>query len=495
MKRMQVLAWVSFLAGCLSAQTYNVDDFGAVPNVQKVNTEAIQKAIDQCALTGGEVLIPAGNYLTGTLYLKNNITLHIAEGATLQGSTSFADYPDNQVRYVNSFSYPSGKLFENKALLFGEGVSNITITGKGTIDGSGDSPTFQLGNDSSPGSRKRPSVILLIDSKDIRVHDLTLRNSAYWMQNYLGCDGLHLKGLTIYNHSNYNQDAMDIDACNVLVEDCVIDADDDGVCLKSHDANRPVENVVVRNCLISTNCNAVKFGTKSDGGFRNIDISRCTIRKASVDHIRQWQKVLSFIELPTTVISGFAIESVDGGMITDLRISDILMFDVQTPIFVMQGRRNVGQAGNADFYASDKAAFDASLRPGKVARISFKNIMAKSHSKMASSVTAYPGYYVEDISFENVTFDTMGNGTQEEANTPLKENPHAYPENRMYGHVYPASGLYLRRVKGVVLKNMDFYVRNTDYRPAVILDDVHNVTMEGIKGTLPAGGKPLVEKR
>jgi polygalacturonase len=491
-KRLLIISLLCVFGSTLFAQNYDIKDFGAVADGRTMNTEAIQKAIDQCALTGGKVIIPQGVFLSGTLYMKNNVELHLEEGALLKGSASFADYPDNRVEYVNSFSYPNGKLFENKALIFGEGLSHIAITGKGTIDGNGDSPTFQLGNDSNANSRMRPSVMLFIDCKDIKVHGLHLRNSAYWMQNYLGCDGLHIKGLTIYNHTNFNQDAMDIDACNVLVEDCIIDSDDDGVCLKSHDANRPVDNVTVRNCLISTNCNAVKFGTKSDGGFRNIHISRCVIRKASEDNVRQWQKALKFIELPTTVISGIALESVDGGIIENVHLSDIVMFDVQTPIFVVQGRRNVGQAGNAGFYASEKNTFDASLRPGKVSGIHFKNIMAKSHSKMTSSITAYPGYRIEDVSLENITFNTMGMGTKEEANTPLKENPHAYPENRMYGFVYPSSGLFLRHLKGVTLTDVNLFVRNDDYRSAIILDDVHGARLKGVTGTSPVGDKPFI---
>lgn len=491
-KRELIISLLSVFTCTLFSQTYNIMNYGAIADGKTMNTKAIQETINQCTITGGRVIIPQGVYVSGTLYMKSNVELHLEEGALLKGSTSFDDYPDNYVKYVNSFSYPNGKLFENKALIFGEGLSHIAVTGKGTIDGSGDSPTFQLGNDSSPESRKRPSVILFIDCKDIRIYDLNLRNSAYWMQNYLGCDGLHIKGLHIYNHTNFNQDAMDIDARNVLVEDCIIDADDDGICLKSHDINRPVENVVVRNCQISTNCNAVKFGTKSDGGFRNINISRCVIHKATEDNVRQWQKTLKFIELPTTVISGFALESVDGGMIENVHISDILMFDVQTPIFVLQARRNVGQAGNSSFYSSEKNTFNTSLRPGRVSGIHFRNIMAKSHSKMTSSVTGYPGDYIEDISFENVTFNTMGMGTEEESNIALKENPHAYPENRMYGFVYPASGLFLRHIKGLIIKDMDLFVRNDDYRSAVILDDVKKATLKDILGTLPIGDKPFI---
>ncbi len=482
------------LLSCTDNKNYNVLDYGAKGDGKTINTEAIQKAIDKCAANGGGiVVIPAGEFISGTICMKSNVELYLQEDALLKGSDSFDDYPDNHVNYINSFSYPNGKLFENKALIFGEGLSDIAIGGEGTIDGNGDSPAFDLGNDSSPESRRRPSVILFIDCKNITVSGLNLRNSAYWMQNYLGCDGLHLKELNIYNHTNFNQDAMDIDAKNVLVENCVIDADDDGVCLKSHDVKRPVENVTVRNCVISTNCNAVKFGTKSDGGFRNINISNCVIKKASEDNVRQWQENLEFIELPTTVISGFALESVDGGFIENVSISDVLMFDVQTPVFVIQGRRNVGQAGNDKFYESEKTAFDTSLLPGKISNIRFKNIMARSHSKMTSSVTAFPGHYIENITFENVTFSTMGHGTQEEASTPLMENPHAYPENRMFGYVYPASGLYLRRVKNVLLDNLDLHVRNTDYRSAIIICDVHDIKINSLACDIPAGNNPVIQ--
>jgi Endopolygalacturonase len=482
-----------YLYSC-NEKEHNIKDFGAVGDGKTSDTRAIQEAIDKCAdRGGGRVIVPEGEYLTGTLYMKDNVELYLEEKALIKGSSSFEDYPDNEVKYVNSFSYPNGKLFENKALIFGEGLSNISITGPGTIDGNGDAPAFQLGNDASPESRKRPCMLLFIDCENIKVYDLHMRNSAYWMQNYLGCDGLHLKGLTIYNHTNFNQDAMDIDAKNVLVEDCVIDADDDGVCLKSHDPNRPVENVTVRNCVISTNCNAVKFGTKSDGGFKNVDISGCTIKKASEDNVRQWQQALEFIELPTTVISGFALETVDGGIIENVTVSDIQMEDVQTPIFVIMGRRNVGQAGNEDFYNSEKNGLDPSLQAGKVSNLSFKNITAKSHSKMTSSITAAPGYFVENVVLENIQISTMGHGTKEEADTPLPEYNGSYPENRMYGFTYPSSGLFFRHIKNLTLTKVELEVRNEDYRPAVMLEDVHGVNIEALSGTMPSGKRAFIK--
>lgn len=487
-----ILSMVVLWQSCANKTGFNVKNYGAVGDGATINTQAIQKAVDEChSKGGGTVIIPEGVYISGTLYMKDNVNLHLEERAILKGSASFSDYPDNKVKYINSFTHPPGKEFGCKALIFAEGVRNVSVTGKGTIDGNGDNPAFQLGNDSSPESRKRPCMLLFIDSKNIKVHGLHLRNSAYWLQNYLGCDTLHLKGLNIYNHTNFNQDAMDIDANNVLVEDCNIDADDDGICLKSHDPNRIVENVTVRNCTIATNCNAVKFGTKSDGGFRNINISNCFIKKASEDNMRKWQENLKFIELPTTVISGIALESVDGGMIDNVTVSDITMQDVQTPIFVIMGRRNAGQAGNQDFYNSEKNGLEPSLKVGRVSNLTLRNITAISHSKMTSSISAVQGYYVENVTLENIKISTMGDGTKAEADAPLPEYAGSYPENRMYGFVYPSSGLFLRHIKNVTLKNIDLSVRKEDFRPSVILDDVHKISIDNLMAAPPAGNQPI----
>jgi polygalacturonase len=476
-------------------QELNVSDYGAIGDGKTINTSAIQCTIDLCNRNGGgKVIVPEGIFVSGTLYLKDNVNLYIEACSVLKGSSSFKDYPDNNVKYTNSFSHPPGMKFGNKALIFGEGLRNIAVTGEGVVDGSGDSPEFQLGNDNTPASRNRPSVICLLKCNNVRVEGLRMQNSAYWMQNYIGCDTLTLRNLNIYNHSNYNQDAMDIDASNVLVENCIIDADDDGVCLKSHNADRVVENIVVRNCTIASNCNVVKFGTKSDGGFRNVKISNCIIHKASADHIRHWQANLKFIELPTTVISGFAFEAVDGGIIENIEVSDVAMTDVQTPVFVILGRRNKSQAGDSTFYGGNKP-LDKSLKTGYARNLTFRNITATSHSKMAGSITAAAGSYVENVCFENVKISSMGKGTVEEAAINLAEYTGAYPENRMYGQVYPASGFFFRNVKNLSLENVELSVRNEDFRPAIVFDNVFQATVINLKSDAPAGNREAVEWR
>lgn len=474
------------------AQTYNIKDFGAVGDGKTMNTKSIQSAIDKCAETGGRVVIPAGTFMSGTLHLKSRVHIVINDGGELKGSPYFKDYPDNAVQYQNSFTYSGGKPRANKAFLLAEGVNDISITGKGTINGSGDSPEFNLGNDDTPASKLRPCMLLIINSKHITLHDITLTNSAYWLQNYLSCEYLELKGLTIYNQSNYNQDAIDIDARHVLIENCKIDADDDGVCLKSHSKNFVVEDVTVRNCTIASNCNAIKFGTASSGGFKNINITNCTIQKASADHIRHWQKNLQFIGQPVTVISGIAIESVDGGVIDNVHIANIKMRDVQTPIFVVLGNRGNKQAGDKSFYNTASGGINTK-GAGSISNITINNIDAVSYSKMSSSVTAFPGVYVEDVKLSNITLNNMGTGTTAEADSLLKENPGAYPENRMYGQAYPSSGFFIRHVKNISLSQVKFKLRNADHRASIIIDDVIKGRLNQVSLPATAGNKAAIK--
>jgi len=450
-----------------SAQDYNILDYGAKRDGVTLNTKSIQTAIDKCNKTGGRVIIPEGVFITGTVYMKSNVELHLNKGAELKGSSFFKDYPFNDIKYPNANTTDvNGKVLISRALIFSEGQKNIAFTGEGTINGSGDSKTFQLGNDGeSEASRQRPCGLLIINCKNILMQGLHLKNSAYWMQNYIGCDSLHIKGIDVYNHANYNEDGMDIDARNVLIEDCHIDVDDDGICFKNHERKHVCGNILVRNCTVSSNCNAIKFGTVSMGGFKNVKITGCNITASKTDNIRHWQKNLHFIGLPITVISGIALESVDGAHIENVSVSNIKMTGVQTPIFIVlgnKGRNVVGSKGKS--------------LVGSISNIRIENIQAESYSKMPSSITGLPGYYVENIKLKNIAITSMGNGTKDEGEKTLPENTEAYPENRMYGDIYPASGFYIRHAKNISFENVSLTLKNKDCRSNIVLDDVQNLT-------------------
>ncbi|MDB5030380.1 MAG: glycoside hydrolase family 28, partial [Mucilaginibacter sp.] len=433
---------------------YNILTFGAKADGKTINTKAIQAAIDKCSEAGGRVIIPVGTFMLGTIYLKNNVTLYLMNGAELKGSPVMKDYPDNTAG-------PRKRVF--RSLIVAMDVNAIAIAGQGTINGNGASSEFNLGDNTTPGyTGIRPTLISMYNCKGIDIFDVSLKNSAFWMENYQRCENLHLKGVQIFNHANFNNDAINIDCKNVLIEDCNIDSDDDGICLKSEDKTAPCENVVIRNCEVASNCNAIKFGTTSHGGFRNINISNITIHQASEDNLRNWQKHFKFIEQPITVIAGIAIENVDGGFTDNVTINNINMNDVQTPIFIKFGNRAAPK---------DKTV---AYEPGHLRNVTISNITAVSHSKITSSITGFSGYDVENVVLSNIKISTMGDGTADEADAPLPEKETLYPENRMFGIVLPSSGIYIRHVKGISLQNITLQTRNMDARPAIIMDDVKN---------------------
>ena len=241
------------------AQTYDISSFGAKGDGVTDNTPLIQRAIDSCAKTGGRVYFPAGTFLTGTLYLKSNVTLHISEGAVVLAHHDISKYP-----YQDAGIPFYGELWARQSLIFCKGQQNVGIEGKGTIDGQGGK--FLANTLKKPDRyRNRPYLLWFAGCKNVSVKDVQLRNSAFWMQHYLGCEYVLIDGIRVWNHSNKNNDMMDIDGCkNVTVCNVIGDSDDDGITIKS---TSPLvsENITITNCVISSHCNALKFGTESTG--------------------------------------------------------------------------------------------------------------------------------------------------------------------------------------------------------------------------------------
>ena len=299
------------------------DKYAIHPDGKTLTTVGLQKAIDDCAgQGGGTVSLPAGKYLTGTLVLKKNVTLNLEKGATILGSKNIADYPDKGRR---------------KALVFAERADNISITGEGEINGNG--AAFNQGNDAP----NRPTLVLLLDCNKVNVNGVKLSNSGFWTFRLVRCDGVDINKVYVEGHANWNNDGFDIESRNVTITDCVIDTDDDAICFKSEDPDYVVENITVKNCDLSSNCNFIKFGTASAGGFRNIRVSDCILHKCSKSLLRFWEKRVPGVTDPITGIAGMALEVVDGGFMEDVIISDLTMEDVQTPIFIRLGKRKVSE--------------------------------------------------------------------------------------------------------------------------------------------------------
>lgn len=426
------------------AKDVNILDFGAVPDGKTLSTEFIQKAIDYCASTGGgTVTVPNGTYLTNTIYLKSNVDFHLQKNAIILGSTLAKEFGNSVVE--------------------GDNIENSSVTGEGVINGQGFKEYY-------PETGKRHYDLFLYMCRNIKVSNITLINSPSWTFRILKCNGIIVQGIRIYSYTNVNNDGIDIDGKNVVISGCIIDSEDDAICLKSDDPDFLVENVTISNCVISSICNAIKFGTSSRCGFKNISISNCVIRKPSEGNAYQWSKIQG-VTSDTTNISGIALEIVDGGTMDQVVISNISMTGVQTPLFIRLGSRN---------------------GTGTLKNVIISNITAKSESLITSSITGIPGNVVENVIVKDIIFNCLGKGSIKEATTPVPEKEKNYPENRMFGYSLPAYGLYVRHVNHLTLQNIQFNLLNNDARPALVFDDCNYIKIDGLSAERPMNDQPLM---
>ena len=445
---------------------FNVIEFGAVGNGKILDTKAIQSAIDKCSKNGGGIVyFPAGTYLSGTIYMKDNVNLNISIGAVLLGSVDVNDFP------LNKCDFPSySDKYVGRALIWGEGLKNISISGMGTIDGQGAVFKDNKPNESeleklvavyddttrySPEARyiNRPYIIRFISCSDIQINGITMRNSPMWMQQYLNCDFLSVKNIKVYNHVSGNNDMIDVDCCrNVVISDCFGDSADDALTLKSTGAF-PTENVTITNCVLSSFCNAIKMGTESSGGFKNISITNCVIRPSSEPLLLYGRK---------EGLAGIALEIVDGGILDGVTISNITITGTTAPIFMRLGNR--------------ARPFRPSLvQPpvGIFRNVVISNIVASQAQMTGCSITGIPGYPIENVTLSNIKINFIGGGTKLQTKTDVQENEDKYPESTMFG-ILPASGFYCRHVDGLTFRDIVIRYNTPELRPALICHDVRN---------------------
>ena len=429
---------------------YNVLNFGAKGDGETLDTKAIQEAIVKASQDGGgTVYFPAGKYISGTLFMKSNVHLHLEAGGIVAGSKDLSDYPEIQT----GFRFYAEN-YVTRALIHAYKAENIGIRGDGKIDGQGNSAEFY-----TKDYKIRPYVLWFVECKKVTVKEVELRSSPMWMQYYLGCDDVRLENLKIHNHGNHNNDLVDIDGChNAIIKGIIGDSDDDGITFKST-YGRISENIVVSDCILGSHCNGLKFGTETTGGFRNVTITNCVIRSSKVDSVFAGRR---------EGISGISLEIVDGGIMENVNISNIVIDGPQVPLFIRLGNR------------ARKHFPEASEPPvGIMRNINISNVNARASGKIGSSILGTPGGYVENLSLFNMRFICTGGGTEEDASTIIPEREKGYPEAIHYG-TFSAYGLFIRRVKGLELSNLTFELQKEDARPLMVFDDVHDGKVKDI---------------
>jgi len=424
--------------GLQAQQVYDITNYKAKGDGVFINTKAIQQAIDDCAAHGGgTVWVPSGTFITGGIALKSNVHLQLTNGAILKANPDIGDYDPKLMAVVSI----------NEA-------ENVSVSGQGMIDGNGKKfPLVEEGPN-------RPYVLLVKSSKYITISQVKLYHSARWTLKLYDCDEVRVQGISIYSHSNHNNDGIDIDSKNVIISDCFIDSDDDGICLKSENPKRVTENISISNCVIASNCNMIKMGTGSYAGFKNISINNCVLKASAETPFWKWHEKIKGVKDTISGIAGIALEVVDGGFMDQVTINNISMVGVQTPIFMRLGsRRNP---------------------VGVLKNVMISNIVATANSLIPSTIAAVPGFYIENVTFRDMILNHTGGGTPADVTRKVPEMENKYPENRMFGHSLPAYGLYVRHAKNIKLYNIRFTLKEPDARPAIWLDDAHDILIRDL---------------
>lgn len=441
------------------AADINITQYGAVGDGTTLNTVAIQKAIDACNKNGGgNVIFPEGKYLSGTIALKDNVTLHLQKNAVLLGSTNVNDY-QNMDPFADGLGTDVGW-----ALLVAVDAKHIGIEGEGIIDGQGSKlKEEQIKTDTRPeGQRwgRRPFLLRIVRCDGVIVKGITLNYAAAWTSHYFQSKNLLIENVKIESHGVAHNDGIDIDGCqNVRIKNCNIVSGDDALCFKTTSSKMACSNIIVSGMKLKSNQGAIKMGTESMAPFENIKISDCYIYN--------------------TKNGGIKLLTVDGAHLRNIEISDITMVEVKTPmLFRLGSRLSVFRKGK-----------DTQQPTGTFENVVIKNVKAKAAAdaqlKPPSGIliTGVPGHYITNLTLENIEIDLAGGGTLENARHQVPEAVDKYPEVKTFGPVIPAYGVWARHVKGLKLINVQFKLAANDLRPAIVCEDGKDITITG--GQIP----------
>jgi Pectate lyase superfamily protein len=463
---------------------FDVRSFGATGDGKTLDSPAINKAIEACAAAGGgTVFVPAGNYLSGSIRLTNNLHLYLDAGATILAAPQNLNAYDLAEPWEGTAYQDGGHTFFHNSLIWGENLTNVFITGPGMINGAGlvrgDGNQDRISgynnwqNPSAPRTNLPPQrlgnkAIALKLCRNVILRDFTIFKGGHFAVLATGCDGLTVDNVTM----DTDRDGIDIDCCrNTTVSNCRINSPgDDALCPKSSFAlgrNVITENLTIVNCQVSafemgtlldgtmkpsrTKNGRIKFGTEANGGFRNVTVANCTFRGCR----------------------GLALEEVDGGIMENITINNLTMMDVAAyPIYITTGKRNRGPNVTA---------------PSRARNIYISNVIATGCEPMSGiQITGLPEQPIEGVRLENIRIEFKGGGTKENAERVPPELGTQYPEPRNVG-VMPSYGLFARHVRDLEVANVRFTFEKEDLRPAVVCVDVDGLEIDNLKAQLADG--------
>ena len=470
MKKLFLVALAAFaLASC--EKVYDVKDYGAAGDGVQIDSPAINAAIEAAAEKGGGVVyLPKGVYSSYSIRLKSNITIRFEEGAVIKAAvpTEEQGYDPAEPNEWDAYQDFGHSHWQN-SLIWGIGLENLTFEGKGLIDGT-DALSRGLGRQGRiPMANK---ALALKNCKNVTIKDVSFLQCGHFALLLTGVDNLVIDNVL----ADTNRDAFDIDCCaNVRITNCTVNSlNDDAIVLKSSYGlgwPKATENVYIENCHVSgydpgtvydgtygTSITAapdrdgptgrIKFGTESNGGFKNITIRNCTFKRCR----------------------GLALETVDGALIENIDIQGLKMDDIwNSPIYIRVGDRMRGPK---------------ELPASKAHNIRIADVEGTNcDARYALLIVGLPGNPVEDVTLENISIKYKGGLTLDDVKEQRGSNSfffgrnNGYPEPSAHG-IQPAWGLSMQHARNITFKNVTMELMAEDEREKVFLEDVENFVWE-----------------
>jgi hypothetical protein len=426
-------------------------------------TRHLQAGVDQIAAAGGGLvrLLP-GTHETGSVRLKSGVRVELTPGATWQACADPAEFVYHQSSVPSRMDVVPWRVF-----IYADGAEDIALYGGGTLEGGGAHPCFFGRFDNDP---TRPYGLFFINCEGVRVTGLKMRNSAFWMQRYLGCRNVFLRGLDIYNHCNQNNDGIDVDSSrDVVISDCIVDASDDAICLKSEGA-APAENIVISNCIIATHASGFKLGSGSVGGFRNIVASGLVMRRSR-------SKVMCHPLQCWGGLTAIDIGCIDGGPLDGLHISDVLLEGYECPMIIKQGKRLSGSVARQGYASggdgrqgiNQLATVQGAGLPVTESKffqdVTVSNLVGRDLGPYPIIVTGYPGAPLGRVLLRDVRLAHRVAPPADQVGLPTRYDDAAYTGPTMFGTHFPAHGLFTREAPGLVCHDFVSVPYPGDRRP------------------------------
>ena len=445
------------------APVYDVKAYGATGSGKSADTAAINQAIAAAnSAGGGTVFFPAGMYLSGSIHLKSNVTLYLDSGAVIQASSDPEAYDEAEPNPAIDKYQDFGHSHWRNSLMWGENVENVAILGQGLINGK-DALTREA------NKRVANKAISLKLSRNVTIRDISMLLCGHFAILVTGVDNLTIDNIKI----DTNRDGIDVDASrNVRISNVSVNSPwDDAIVLKASyglGLFRDTTNVTITNCFVSGYdmgtlldgtfqrhaagapdrggpTGRIKLGTESSGGFKNITISNCVFEYSR----------------------GLALETVDGGDLEDVTVSNITMRDViNSPIFLRLGRRMRSPEGTPI---------------GHFRRVNISDVIVyNADPRYSNLIAGSPGHAIEDVKLNHIRMLFAGGGTSEQAAIVPAESEMEYPEPYRFGQM-PAYGFFIRHAKGIELNDVEIGYLKEDLRPAFQLQDVQGADFNNLK--------------